>query len=140
MATTAPLHLQDDDTFDRLFRPRPRPAAPTVDRTAGELDLAHRIALADRIHALVVDAERVNRCATTPQRTHRAQVLDARGRLAAVEYALRSGMPLFRRGEQLVARLVSGDTSGAYCHGDVHALHRDADTACAALGLVTPFH
>jgi hypothetical protein len=125
-------------TADRPVTALPRPSA--ADRTRGELDALHREALADRIHALVVDAEHWSRCDTPPQRAHRLQVLAARGRLADIEHALRSGIPVYLRGERLVARLVSGDTVGVYCHGDVRTMHDDADAACAALGVVTTFH
>lgn len=139
MATTAPPPV-DDDPLEPLLRPRPRRATPPVDRAPGELDLPHRIALADRIRELVRDASRMRPCDTTPQRAHRVQVLAARGRLTDLEHALRSGIPLHRRGERLVERLLSADTIGAYAHGDGRALHDDADAACAALGLRTTFH
>ncbi|MSW51363.1 MAG: hypothetical protein F2817_10820, partial [Actinobacteria bacterium] len=84
------------------------PRGPAADRAPGELDLAHRIALADRLRALVLDASRMRACDTAPQRAHRLQVLAARGRLADLEHVLRSGIPVRRRGERLVARLVSG--------------------------------
>lgn len=150
VTTTAPplvAPVPADAAVVPLPRPEPRPSTPPLglaaapaDRARGELDAAHREALADRIHALVVDAAHWSRCDTPPQRAHRAQVLAARGRLADIEHALRSGIPVRLRGEPLVARLVSDDAVGAYCHGRVRALHDDADAACAALGVVTTFH
>lgn len=116
------------------------PRGPVADRAPGELDLVHRIALADRLRALVLDASRMRACDTAPQRAHRLQVLAARGRLADLEHVLRSGIPVRRRGERLVERLVSDDAIGAYCHGNPRALHDDADRACAALGVLTAFH
>jgi hypothetical protein len=141
MATIAAPLVADDAPADRPFQVRLlRTPATAQDRVPGELDTPHRVALADRIHALVEDAGPQRTWATPPQRAHRAQVRDARGRLRDLEHALRSNMPLHRRGELLVARLVSGDAVGSYCHGDVRSLRDDADAACAALGLVTPFH
>lgn len=102
--------------------------------------MPHRVALADRIHVLVVDANHMRPCDTSPQRAHKWQVLAARGRLADLEHVLRSGIPVHCRGERLVHRLVSGDVSGMYCGTNVLAMHDDADAACAALGVITPFH
>lgn len=110
------------------------------DRERGELDLAHRIALADRIAALVLDAERHHRGDTPPARAGRAQVKDARGRLLDLDHALRSGITITRRGERLIERLLAGVTVGTYVGHGPRALHDDAEAACLAIGSVTPFH
>ncbi|MDO9409857.1 hypothetical protein [Patulibacter sp.] len=161
MATTLPSPVDHDDPLERLRalpaatdRPavpavrapeptalsRSVPRGPAADRAPGELDLAHRARLADRLHALVLDASRMRACDTRPQRAHRLQVLAARGRLADLEHVLRSGIPVRLRGERLVERLVSDDAIGVYCHGNPRAMHDDADAACAALGVLTAFH
>jgi hypothetical protein len=139
MATTAPKPV-DDDPLDHLLPPRRIAVAPPVDREPGDLDMVHRLRLADRIHGLMTDADHARRDQTTPQRAHRLQVKDARGRLQDVESALRSGIPIRRRGERLVVRLLSEDALGTYCCPDARTLHDDADAACIALGVVTPFH
>lgn len=140
MATTIHPAVADGDPLEHRPSPaRPR-RAPDADRAPGELDQRHRDALADRVRALGRPTAAPRRCDTGPQRAHRAQVLAAQGRLSDVEAALRSGIPLRRRGELLVERLLAHDAVGTYAQGDLRALHDDADAACAALGVRTPFH
>lgn len=123
---------------DVVTRPVRRPLPG--DREPGELDLAHRIALADRIAALVLDADRLHRGDTPPARASRAQIKDARGRLLDLDHALRSGIPITRRGERLIERLLAGVIVGTYVGHGPRALHDDAEAACLAIGSVTPFH
>ncbi|WP_026911360.1 hypothetical protein [Patulibacter minatonensis] len=140
MSTTAPLLIDDDDALERLLLTQPRPRVQAVDRVPGELDPRQRIALADRIHALLLDADHLRHCDTAPQRAHKMQIRAAAGRLTDIENVLRSGIPVLRRGERLVTRIVSDDAIGAYCGTTERTMHDAADAACAALGMITPFH
>lgn len=106
-------------------------------RAPGVLDLARRVALAERLAGVVGVADgRVAGTLPAPRPALRA----ARGRLLELEHVLRSGIAVPRQGEHRAERLADDVEAGAYADAAPEALHDDAAAACAAMGSVTPFH
>lgn len=137
MATTAPPPVDEDP-----FRPTPIavPATSPQRRAPGVLDQRRRVALADRIAELVSDADRHHRADDAPPCASRERVVAARGRLLDLEHALRSGIPITRYGEHLTEGLIYAVEARSYADGDPRALHDAAESACLAIGSVSPFH
>lgn len=137
MATTAPPPVDEDP-----FRPTPiTVTAGSAERRApGVLGPRQRIALADRICELLADADRHHRAEDAPPCASRERVVAARGRLLDLEHALRSGIPITRYGEHLTEGLIYAVEAKNYASGDPRALHDDAESACRAIGSISPFH
>lgn len=144
MATTTAVPPLDGHPFPPLSAVV---LASPEGRAPGVLDRPHRIALADRISGLIAEADRFRPATaarptrpTPPPCPTREQVVAARGRLLDLEHALRAGIPLPRHGEHLVEALLDAAEAGAYAEQPACALHDDAETACLAVGSVSPFH